>query len=390
MSSGSRSSKTKPIPLRVANKVAYVWDVDDIATLRSMHRVCGVLTGTLPHLSQQNVFLGVPLVLMPEEVVLLVDTGVAVLINDSTAHLQPTIPQLTKWSREQQNSMRSQLAYAESKTLREGTQSGRALSEEAQRKRKEREERKKAKAREQAIIEAEEAHEADIEDANGKSSGDSDPADSEPNVYMISSTSTVTPAKAAKLRESALKGGGSLSPIPSTSSNSTPSKPSTPTPSFLSSSSQPYTIVVPASSSELEWYSPTHSSAPSFSSFASTATSTYTTLNAARAADVWTYPATLTERARCGVFRGLWEQGYFMGVGIKFGGEYLVYPGDPLRYHSHFTATVIESPVATLRPMEIVAHGRLGTATKKAHLLCGWDDVKKEVSYLSIEWAGFG
>lgn len=37
--------------------------------------MCGVLTGTLPHLSQQNVFLGVPLILMPEEVVLLVENG---------------------------------------------------------------------------------------------------------------------------------------------------------------------------------------------------------------------------------------------------------------------------------------------------------------------------
>jgi tRNA-splicing endonuclease subunit Sen34 len=32
-----------------------------------------VLSGTLPHLSQQNVFLGMPLVLMPEELVLLVE-----------------------------------------------------------------------------------------------------------------------------------------------------------------------------------------------------------------------------------------------------------------------------------------------------------------------------
>jgi tRNA-splicing endonuclease subunit Sen34 len=82
------------IPLRVSNKKAYVWDVDgtvscfmspdidvtskthpslDIATIRSTHHICGILTGTLPHLSQQNVFLGVPLVLMPEEVVLLVE-----------------------------------------------------------------------------------------------------------------------------------------------------------------------------------------------------------------------------------------------------------------------------------------------------------------------------
>jgi len=85
-------ASSSPIPLNVSNKKAYVWDVDgetkelsqfivvlirapDIATLRSHHHICGVLTGTLPHLSQQNVFLGVPLLLMPEEVVLLVDKG---------------------------------------------------------------------------------------------------------------------------------------------------------------------------------------------------------------------------------------------------------------------------------------------------------------------------
>lgn len=64
--------------------------------------------------------------------------------------------------------------------------------------------------------------------------------------------------------------------------------------------------------------------------------------------------------------------------------------GDPLRYHSHLVASVIESPAAPLRPMEIVAHGRLGTGTKKAHLLCEWDAVNKTVTYYSIEWAGFG
>jgi len=47
----------------------------DIAVIRTEHRVCGTLLGTLPHLSQQNIFLGVPLILQPEEAVLLVDKG---------------------------------------------------------------------------------------------------------------------------------------------------------------------------------------------------------------------------------------------------------------------------------------------------------------------------
>lgn len=41
-------------------------------------------------------------------------------------------------------------------------------------------------------------------------------------------------------------------------------------------------------------------------------------------------------------------------------------------------------------PMEIVAHGRLGTATKKSHLFCEWDEEKQTVTYFSVEWAGFG
>jgi len=137
-----------------------------------------------------------------------------------------------------------------------------------------------------------------------------------------------------------------------------------------------YTVAVPATSDAFTWYAPD--------------AHTYETLDAAREAGVWTYPATEEERARCEVFRDLWEKGYYLGGGGKFGGDWLVYPGDPLRYHSHFVATVQTSPSAPLRPMEIVAHGRLGTATKKAHLLCGWDAASREVTYISIEWAGFG
>ncbi|KAF8061562.1 hypothetical protein FPV67DRAFT_1563865 [Lyophyllum atratum] len=286
------TTDSRRIPIRVSNKKAYIWDVDDIATIRSKHHLCGVLTGTLPHLSQQNAFLGVPLVLMPEEVVLLVDNGDAVLIDD--------------WNLEQQEDIKHQMVLLEAKGAKEGANSGRAMSAEAILKRQAREEKRAAKAK---LVEA----------AGGPDSLGA----------MLAPEATVEGA----------------------------------------SRSQP--------PSSIDWYDPN----PSCS---------YTTIAAAKAARIWDYPSNLQERAKCGVFRSLWEQGYFMGGGIKFGGDYLVYPGDPLRYHSHFAASMLDSPLSSLRPMEIVAHGRLGTATKKAHLLCCWDDEKKEVSYLTIEWAGFG
>ncbi|KAG5354213.1 tRNA-splicing endonuclease subunit Sen34 [Termitomyces sp. T112] len=320
------AADSRRIPLRVSNKKAFIWDVDDIALVRSKHHICGVLSGTLPHLSQQNVFLGVPLLLMPEEAVLLVENELAVLIDDPTAHPQPSPQHLQKWDAEQQADIKRQMALLEAKEAKEN-EKGHAMTAEALEKRKAREERRAAKAK------------------LAQESGDHSSL-----ATMLLPESTAASAPSQSVEESS---------------------------ESKATLSVGHTVVIPTSSTTLEWYN----TDPSCS---------YTTIAAAKDAGIWDYPSTPQERARCGVFRNLWERGYFMGGGIKFGGDYLVYPGDPLRYHSHFAATVLESPVFDLRPMEIVAHGRLGTATKKAHLMCSWDDEKKEVSYLTIEWAGFG
>jgi len=313
----------------MSNKKAYVWDVDDIATLRSHHHICGVLTGTLPHLSQQNVFLGVPLLLIPEEVVLLVDKGLAILVDDQNAHHDPSATELEKWNSERLRGIKEQSALAEEHEAREALNPDRAMSEKAILKRKERGERKgRGKAN----------HRDNNESLSTPSATESD-AD-----YID--------AILASLRRELPRAG------------------------VARNSATPYTVHVPGASSAFEWYALSDHS--------------FTTLAAARDAGIWDYPETPLQRARCAVFRDLWEQGYFIGGGIKFGGEYLVYPGDPLRYHSHFVASVIESPAAPLRPMEIVAHGRLGTATKKAHLLCEWDEDNKAVTYYSVEWRDLG
>lgn len=80
--------------------------------------------------------------------------------------------------------------------------------------------------------------------------------------------------------------------------------------------------------------------------------------------------------------------------------------GDPLRYHSHFTATVLATPTTPISAQELIASGRLGTAVKKAHLICGVDGAEADLQdrgpqqvgeegsvkfhYFSLTWAGFG
>jgi len=77
-----------------------------------------------------------------------------------------------------------------------------------------------------------------------------------------------------------------------------------------------YVIKIAGPSEGLDWYD---SKANAFH-----------TLEAARKAHVWSYPSTLLQKAKCAVFKDLWDKGNYMGGGLKFGGDFLVYPGELL------------------------------------------------------------
>lgn len=200
-------------------------------------------------------------------------------------------------------------------------------------------------------------------------------------------------AETVEIKESEISGltnGTTPTTVPPKSTDGTTSSTSTPDPSTA------YFTIVPATSISHPWFDP---SLPHGS---------YTSLSSASVSGIWSYPSTLLERARCSSYRALWEQGMFLGQGVKFGGEFLIYPGDPMRYHSHFVNTTLPSDETVIRPMEMVAWGRLGTATKKAHLICCYDEgrVKEsagerkqeaegqedepEVEFYSLEWGNFG
>jgi tRNA-splicing endonuclease subunit Sen34 len=288
----------------------------------------------------------------------------AYIVDDPIAHRTPSTSQLSVWDEDRKKDVVLQMKQVKIKAGQEEKGREHTMGEEAIRKRREREEKRVAKEKE-----AQEKALLDSGNCIGVAQSGDGPG------LLFANIEHQSTKEAADAR------------LDITKSSYTPA----------------YSVTVPASSSDLPWYSPSAhvdlSGAPS----SSTQSSSYDTLSAAAKAGIWSYPSTPIERTRCAVFRDLWEKGYYMGGGIKFGGDWLVYPGDPLRYHSHFVATA-HMPDTLLKPMEIVAHGRLGTATKKAHLLCthvneedtvgeGQYTVDKKdsmVKYLSIEWAGFG
>ena len=72
------------------------------------------------------------------------------------------------------------------------------------------------------------------------------------------------------------------------------------------------------------------------------------------------------------LFKHLHRQGYFITPGLRFGCQFSIYPGDPLRYHSHFLASSVGWD-EEIDLHNIVGGGRLGTAVKKGWLLGGME-----------------
>lgn len=63
------------------------FEVKDVAALRRDHCICAVFVGTTPQNPNQNVFSGLPIELLAEEAKLLVDKGVAYIVDDAVSHL---------------------------------------------------------------------------------------------------------------------------------------------------------------------------------------------------------------------------------------------------------------------------------------------------------------
>lgn len=108
------------------------------------------------------------------------------------------------------------------------------------------------------------------------------------------------------------------------------------------------------------------------------------------------------------LFQSLRNSEYFLSPGARFGGLYMAYPGDPLRYHSHLIVKpAIDYYNDPINFIELIASARLGTNVKKLIVIGGiknstdtdtkenrkedfFNDDNGMASFFSIEWTGFG
>ncbi|KAF1839386.1 SEN34 subunit of tRNA-splicing endonuclease [Decorospora gaudefroyi] len=370
---------TEPFTISLIAGRYLLFDVDVIAHCRRAHNICGLLVGTIPNLSQQNVFLGIPLELMPEEARVLVDRDAAYVVDDAQAH-QTSFAEMSREER---------LKYMEEMDRR-GDEVSREQREMAER-RKERALREKGLRRK--VLERENSVAESFAESTATDEtfqvDDSSVASSGLGFIMKGSSFVETPVTEEKTQVDY----GSLS----NSDLGFIMKGS----SFSDSWVQIKAPKIDSPAAEASLFEPTPASpspAPSVGSKRSksvavqkhfvTPTTSYPPLPTPAKDPSLPPPAVPNSYP---LFRYLHSKGYFHMPGLRFGCHYNVYPGDPLRYHSHFAATGLAWD-QEFDLLDVVGGGRLGTGTKKAYMIGGEDpevDAKDKdpVRAFSIEWA---
>lgn len=99
----------------------------------------------------------------------------------------------------------------------------------------------------------------------------------------------------------------------------------------------------------------------------------------------WSYPVIFKDKCRYAVYCNLWGKGYYITSGAKFGCDYLAYPGEPTKYHSHFIVIVMPSKMSC-SPHQLLAYGRLASAVKKTVVFAIVNDNDFIVKFQSISW----
>jgi tRNA-splicing endonuclease subunit Sen34 len=279
---------------RIADRYQ-IFDADAVSYLRRVYRISGVLTGNIPRATQQNIFSGIPLELMPEEARLLVLQGHAYVVDDSREHGKQAFVENPPHRQEY-------LTVLEGKALAL-TDAHQALLRQRKGKWKDRSSGKsedKAQSRRKSKESVEE---------DDTSLFNSVPA--RRNVHRETKTSSVRRI----------------------------------TPSL----SYPLVQTSPRASQDVP------DATPSYAFYAH-----------------------------------LHSKGYYLMPGLRFGCQYTAYPGDPLRYHSHFLA-VSKGWDEPIELLDVLGGGRLGTRVKKGYLLGGVeepasDQDEPKVWTFCIEW----
>ncbi|RYP80147.1 hypothetical protein DL770_006342 [Monosporascus sp. CRB-9-2] len=368
-------------PIRIS-KIAgryLVFDIEDAMRLRRRHNMCGVFAGTIPQNPQQNVFMGLPMELLAEEALVLASRGVAYVVDDGAFHSArlASLTRSLRRSREGDGRVGGSDGSGDDDIDKDEDEDSDAQDAAAARAYLDDIRRERRKVEDEA---AEQTRQARLRQAQHikKAKAGKSPSSSKQSAQAVASE-----------RGAGLDSSDSLFDSPSADPTTSSSNPTKST--IMAVRVEPRQIwnITPTTSGALLTPPPEPSSSTSSLSSRTSQAVSRTTANAPSSWPLYAH---------------LHAKGYYMMPGLRFGCDYNVYPGDPLRFHSHFQATCYgwDEEIAML---DLVAGGRLGTNVKKGFLVGGVvspehknededgeDGVKSghspDVRAFCIEWAG--
>ena len=322
------------ILLFLSNDQVFLWDKEAAMTLRKQHHIVGALVGSVPSKPRQNLMFSLPLILLPEEAKLLLDKNIAKLVESCDTH--PTQETVRKFQDERKASMLEQIERLEDLKQQKLVDFADIIEEG----------RKKGSRKRKRSC---------LDDGRKRQLVENEKQSLKSEIIRNNLEQSETHTSNCSVLNKSKNTGASLECIVG----------------FQEEPLQEGTEVTNKANLQ-----------------DSTLVCVDTRSKNIQTKDVcWEFPETEVEQVRCKVFSDLWEKGYFITNGNKFGGDYLVYPGDPLRFHSHFIVKVLPWG-ERFTGLDLVCVGRLGAAVKKTSVLASVDE-SGYVVYTSIQWSGF-
>lgn len=336
----------------------FVWNADDALKIRSKYRIVGSLIGSFPQRPRQNHCFSLPLLLSEDEATLLLHKGLARICNTPKSFPAPSKEEVETFNELRRDSVVKQIELFQRGREEKRLELAKVIEEGRRRKRK----RKKGDNAGQEILAAKKLKSEEISNKKAEECTE------EQEITQLN----------VKCDEGSIATKGDLD----TCSRAEVMEYYPGTPPTLDYKEQEtkdrlqdksdinYEETKPFSELGTLIHIPTVMP-QRFQSFPSVG---------------WTYPHTESEKLHYRVFLDLWEKGYYLTTGAKFGGDLLAYPGDPMRYHSFYIVIIIPWG-KKVTPFEIISAGRLGATVKKTALLCSVSDTN-EVVYTSVKWSG--
>lgn len=89
------------------------------------------------------------------------------------------------------------------------------------------------------------------------------------------------------------------------------------------------------------------------------------------------------------VFCDLWEKGKWITTGDTFGGDFLIYPGEPLYFHaSHIIHVLSHEETEAMSTKILNTRCRLSVSVNKFCTFAYENKDTKELCYQTVQWLG--